>query len=876
VPLVSENHVSRPRLLKMLARAQTTPLVVVSAPAGTGKSSLVAEWTDTFRSTEDVAWATFETDDEALWPTLVASLGHTGLVAEQETFPRGATSVDPEVLTSLAGAVARLPRRVTLVLDGYEMTSSQVAADVDFLLRHSGHRLRLVLTTRADPVLPLYRYRLLDTVTDVRMADLAFTDEEASQLLTGCSVSLREPSLRALNSRLHGWAVGLRFAARVLAARDDPDLAVAEVVGDRGNIGEYLMGEVLNVQPPELRAVLLSTSVPDVLRPGLADALAGQSTARALDLLTRANAFIEAVPDQPGCFRYPPFFRDLLRAELAYESPDLMRRLQRKAAEWFADQGLVEESVTHYVAIDSWADAAAEVVDSLSVGELVVKPSSSPLAKALQAIPDRLEDSSVQLVRAALALGAADRVVPWEQLQVELRPSGSGNSRHHRALAQSTAVLQAVGGRYDPDIDADQALALAGQAEAALQAPDSRDKLADHPELIGLVQGAKGAARERQGRLTGAHDAFEAAARSASEAGAEPLLLESLSHMAVLDCYLGNIRRAESSATRAMTLAHSADLDPTVGSEAAATALAWVEIARNDVVHAAKRVRAMEAAGAASDDPALTTLQAMVRARIRVAEGDTAGALACLETVPGRVSEAWSWLIVRVRIERGRVRVLAGDADGALAEVEGIEASIEPDVAVVVARAKLLQGNDAATAGALVPALARATPLPTQIEGWLVEAARQMHGGSPARARSALGNSLRLARDTRTRLPFLEADSTVRQLLASDRRLSAANPWLSRAPGSGVPTSFVEAAAPTGAHVDEQAAVSVVVETLTQKELEVLGHLAELLTTEEIASSMFVSVNTIRTHVRSILRKLGVSRRNAAVRRARELELLSA
>jgi len=231
----------------------------------------------------------------------------------------------------------------------------------------------------------------------------------------------------------------------------------------------------------------------------------------------------------------------------------------------------------------------------------------------------------------------------------------------------------------------------------------------------------------------------------------------------------------------------------------------------------------------------------------------------------------------RLRIEKGRVRVLVGEAAVALLEVEGLEATVEPDVAVVIARAHLLQGDDAATAGSLVPALAKAAPTTTQIEGWLVEAARRLQSGSATRARSALANALRLATRPRARRPFRDAHIGVRQLLAGDRRLQAENTWLTRGSCSVVPAPMIGTSSPVLRRDEEDdAALPMVVEKLTHKELEVLGLLAELLTTEEIASSMFVSVNTIRTHVRSILRKLGVSRRNAAVRRARELELLPA
>ena len=191
----------------------------------------------------------------------------------------------------------------------------------------------------------------------------------------------------------------------------------------------------------------------------------------------------------------------------------------------------------------------------------------------------------------------------------------------------------------------------------------------------------------------------------------------------------------------------------------------------------------------------------------------------------------------------------------------------------MAAQAHLQQGDDDAAAASLAPALAKDAPPDAQTEGWLVEAARQLHRGSSARARTALKRALRLAAGEKLRRPFTEAPTGVRYLITNDPELRSESAWLvDDAPRTS--QDHLRRAVPRDERGAAPADQFLVVENLTAKELEVLGHLAELLTTEEIASAMFVSVNTIRTHVRSILRKLGVSRRNAAVRRARDLELL--
>ena len=163
------------------------------------------------------------------------------------------------------------------MIDGYEVVSADVGRDLDFLLRHSGHRLQLVVLTRADPVLPLYRYRLEGTVAEVRRADLGFTDDEAALLLRTCGTSLPPASVHSLNARTEGWAVGLRFAARSWRTARTPRRPSRRWRVTPATSAEYLLGEVLDAQTAEVRELLLSTSIPETLRPGLTEELGGRS-----------------------------------------------------------------------------------------------------------------------------------------------------------------------------------------------------------------------------------------------------------------------------------------------------------------------------------------------------------------------------------------------------------------------------------------------------------------------------------------------------------------------------------------------------------------------------------------------------------------------
>ncbi len=353
-------------MTSLLDQGSALPLTLVSAPAGSGKTSLVAAWVARRSAEKAVGWITFEEGDDrpgTFWPLVADCLRRSGVDLPDD---RGSRRTHRGMLTRLSACLARLPAPFTLVLDGYEVADADLAADLEFVLGHSGSRLRLVVLTRVDPVLPLHLFRLADSMAELRMADLAFTTEEAAQLAARSGVSLSVPSVERLVARTRGWAAGLRFAAMVLATSEDADAGVDQLAGDTGNIAEYLMAEILQTQSPEVRDLLLRTSVVDVLQPGLTEALGGRSAGRRLAALARANVLVEEVPAQPGWYRYHPFLRDLLRAELAYASPSRHRRLQRQAASWFARCGLVEEAVALAAESAAWSDAATYAVEGLA------------------------------------------------------------------------------------------------------------------------------------------------------------------------------------------------------------------------------------------------------------------------------------------------------------------------------------------------------------------------------------------------------------------------------------------------------------------------------------------------------------------------------
>ncbi len=857
-------HVRRPRLLQLLHAADERQVILVSAPAGYGKTSLVADWIASYGADEETAWVTFEGHDEGFWQGLVGCLETLGVETSADTFSHAGAKVDPRLLTSLASRVAAQSSRLRVVIDGYDFVSAAVGRDLDFLLRHSGHRLQLVLLTRSDPLLPLYRYRLDATIAELRMRDLAFTDDEASELCASAEVKLSKSSVAALNARAEGWVVGLRFAIALFQERADTDAAVAEVVGDTGNIAEYLVAEVLEVQTPEVRRLLLSTSVTDMVRPGLDAALGGSSAARNLSLLTRKNAFVEPVPGYPGCYKYHPFFRELLRATLAHEAPEELERLHRVAAEWFAEQGEVEEAVGQLVAIQAWDEVAVRVVVDHGLGELLLHGSSGTLRTRLRDMPPATPGPAAPLVRAALSLVQGDAEQSDRDLARARQAIDPARGDADKNAEVALVVLDALRARNDDDAEA--AGVVAARAATALTSATGAHPEPD-PLLAALVSTSKGIAAIRVGDLTAAGEDFTAVTVAASSP--ESLLAaESEGFLALLACFRGRLSDAAGLASQALAAAERIGLPAEERPSAASLAMGWVAVERCDLPAAMGHAAQAERSQFLGGDPVSVAVLALIRARNEKARGHPARAQSIVQTAIAETPPE-EWLTDVLHLEAARLAL--GEGEHGLVEEHLTRSSgwAEAEGVLLGAQLALARGDDLDIDRA--HAVMQASPaLHVQVNGLLALASARLRSGSPGRARVALDRALRLAADEKLRRPFHEASPDVRQLLLNDAGLLARHQWVG--PNERSPAADRTRSGPPKPGRD---AASPVLEELTPRELEVLGHLAELLSTEEIASAMFVSVNTVRTHVRSILRKLGVPRRNAAVRRARELHLIA-
>ena len=886
IPTVSSLHVSRPRLVAELDRSGTAPLLLVSGPAGSGKTSLVAEWLRAGADRDEpVGWVTFEDDDTRLWQPLLACLARLGF-----DLPAAVARPTPDLplgrsrLQALATAIAGSERRWTMVLDGYELRAPELASEVAYLLDHAFGRLRLVFVARVDPVLPLYRYRLDDSIVEVRAADLALTDTEAAELLQRCGAALDADAVHDLTARLNGWAAGLRFAARALARHEHPEQSVAAVVAQDADINEYLLAEVLQTQAPEARHLLLATCVPDVLGPELAEELAGPRAARGLAELARANMFIEPVPDQPGCYRYFPFFRDLLRAQLAYADPDAAATLHRRAAAWLRDRGMTARSVAQLATGALWADAAVQLVEDLLVARLLISQDER-LVEIARRIPADVPDAPACVVRAALALGASDPSACAAELARARRAMPPLTDDH---LSLSWRVVDMA--RACTADDAETADGLLVEARQALDAADGPAAGRAGPELEALIELAGAVIALRGGHLGQAR----AALSRLDDLTGLPARFRSavLGYSALADALGGQLTQARLRAIESLTLADDAHVLPENRNPAASVALSLVALERDDQSAARQHLVAARTCRGLVADPVCRLITSGVMAHLEAAAGPEEPAMVRLESVSERALVHDPWLAGWLRMQAAELAVAHGRPDQALRSLELVGRDDGLGEAVMAAAAYAEQGRQGALEQSLTRARTMPRPLPVEVTRLLVEGVQESRRTSPRHAAPLVERALSLAAREQVRRPFREAAPSVRQLLAGNAQLLRRHRWLTRPtptppatrgpePAGTPARRATDAAAsapvrvrpPARSHEDPTDLSDLVVEALTAKEREVLGHLEELLTTEEMAEKMFVSVNTIRTHVRSILRKLGVNRRNSAVRRARELGL---
>ncbi|MEW2625236.1 LuxR C-terminal-related transcriptional regulator [Streptomyces sp. NPDC048106] len=885
IPTLPLTYLRRERLLGRLDAAPGTPLTVVGGAAGAGKTLLVADWAAT--RGPRVAWLTAQMADKGrgtFWAYLLQALRLAGVTLSAEVgLPAEAGRVDDALLTRLAAELSAREAPVTAVIDEYDrVTDPEIADQLEFVLRHAGTGVRLVLVTRTEPLLPLHRYRAAGAVTEIRNDDLAFIPEEAADLLALHGMRLPPDEVAALLARTRGWAAGLRLSALAAQGERDPRSYLKEFEADRTTIGDYLIAEVLKRQRAETQDLLLRISVLDRFCPALADTLTGRGDAEPiLTGLHRENAFVEDLGH--SWFRLHPLFREILRAHLRARHPGLETELHRRAAAWLRHRGPLGETLEHAAAAGDWEAAAGALVGELALGELLTGPRAESLAALFSAMGPEPRTAATDLVRAAgeLSLGDLDRGLPHlrrAERELAREPHGPGRGVEDTPADLAAArlgctLLQALAARLTGSPA--RAEAAARRAEELRQ--EVPGPLLDrHPELTALLRAHLGAARLWSGRFTQARAALTAVADSGRTASTAPapasevrpstaqVREECLAHLALLDHLDGRPGPAERKALAALAAAGHAGPSPLPGVGTATLVLAAVAMDRDEPDRAEALLGSLTDAADArhpAPDPVARAGHALVTARLLLARGDTEGALEAADrTVVADEPSPWA--------ETHAALVAAGAhlADGRpelaakmLTELPGED----PLCLAAAAQAELAAGRPEHALELLDRIRPQHAPGPlVTVRTALVRARLADVEGDHEARRRFVAQALREARRDRLRCPFREAGPWLRPLLTTAPLRPLAEGWLLR--GAASPDGTAAAAGP----------LPVVVEELSGRERDVLVRLAEMMSTEEIAADLYVSVNTVKTHLKSAYRKLGVNRRHDAVRRARELGLL--
>ncbi len=871
-PTLPPGFVHRKRLLDQLTQGTTGPVTVLSAGPGYGKTLTLASWYQQ-AAPPTVAWLAVEeidNDVQTFWSDVLGALTIGEAVpadsALRQVVPAAGFGAHEVLL--IRAALADLPHPVVLVLDDiHHLTDRLVLESFGQLLEHQPPQLRLVLSARADPALRLHRMRVNGQVTDIRMQDLAFTASEAAELFRANGIHLSERQLGGLLDRTEGWAAGLRLALLSLDPTDI-DGAISRFTGTERLVAEYLIEEVTDRLPAPDRQFLLTTSVADRLSAGLADVLTGRSDSQqTLERLVTHNALLVGLAGRTDWFSLHPLLRDLLRFRLAREQPRFVGELHLRASQWFADQGEPIEALRHAAAAKQWDEVGRLLTEQ--AWPLMVTPRGPALAAALEPAATRaaVEPTPNTLLAAAVCHFHRHDFDAMTRAADEATELMVGDpSVDWRAAEALIAVLHVVHSRIrNPAATRATAAHLLDLLDRSprrhLPTAEQHRVVATDNLAIGQLWG---------GDLAGADTNLSTVLAQCQRLGLGLTELTTQAHLALLDVIHGRLPHAYRRAAAARDVADRrgwASEPQALGFYAsmAFTHLEWnqLDAAQQDVD------RGTTVSGGGSDLACLLAL-AIFGVEIAVARGDTAAAHAAttrLDSIQAQARALPPLLAGWCAVARADALLVAGKPDAAIEQVNegceqtGFTAALR---AVVVAKAHLLLDEPDAALDVLEVNAAISSPFRgPRIEGKILAAVAADRTHRDTAALSAITQAIDLAQNVGIIRPFVTAGPRIAPLLARHQHLVDRHRDFTRQLSdatTGGPASTTKPA-PT-------------VEALTERERTVLSYLPTMFKAAEIASDLYVTINTIKAHQRSIYRKLGVDSRRDAVDRARELNLL--
>lgn len=866
-PEIPARFVARQRLAAQFERGAAGPLTLVAAGPGSGKTAALAHWALT--RSEPIGWLSIDRGDNSpqrFWSLVGDALFAAGGIADARLLdalvhdPDRPSEFVEELLEALPGPATH----VLVIDDAHLLTDPVLLSELDDTIRFGSQRLHLVISARSDPLLPLHRYRLAGAMREVRADALAMTRPETRSLLRAHGVTLRKRELDMLAERTEGWIAGLRLSAMTMAESRTPEAFVTKLTIDQGSIGEYLVEEVLQRQTEPVRRLLIETSFLDEVGGPLAAAITGLPDAPALLAeLSRTNSFVIPVEQNPDRYRYHPLLAEILRYLLQREGAAHSRELRRRAAAWFDDEGDVIRAIRFAVEARDWPHAARVlarggyaqgVIERREFPELM-----SPAVRELADAPVADEkDAAVAAVASAVVAQATGRVAHARAHVADARSAEhagrDGDQVETTALLVEIAAAQLIG----------DSAALDVAAQALLDDARPHDPVSDLPGLRAAVLLARASGWLWSGASHAAVElALLDALGEAERTGAGAVELEILGMLQFSYADAGRLQHARDCELRVQSrLRRSAHLHR---GPIHHLALGYAAHLRADFAAAARHLRRAEQFPRAQAEAPLRAAITLIGTWVAIGQGDLADAHQMLKRTlePGAALPAM--LANRRALTLADLETRFGRPNAALRLVR--EASLDPRdpaVAISLARALGALGDHAAADTALRPALLateHAPPLPLVIHSLLMSAWIASLRHDEARACADILRATHLAPAGIVE-PFHAMRDALRSVVARHPDIASAWPAaVEHQPASSPPS--VRPLIATRLH-----------EPLTDRETAVLRRLATTMTTGEIAEELCVSVNTVKTHIAAIYRKLPAAGRRDAVARARQIELL--
>jgi LuxR family maltose regulon positive regulatory protein len=857
VPRLGADIIPRSRLTGLIERAAVHPVTAITAPAGAGKTVACATWAAAVARSRRVAWLNLDEGDREpgrFWAYMSAALAVGGSDLTPSLVPRSRSAADDLPIT-LMDTMRGLAAPVALVLDDvHVLADSGVLSGLGFLIHHAPPTLRIILCGRRVPGLHLARMRVAGDLAEVDAADLACTPEEADAYFAKLGLAAEAAEQEDLLRITEGWMAGLRLAA--LRANRDGTVNVSGISGDP-LLADYMRDEVLDRQPAQIQLFLRRTSVAERLTGEYADWLTREpGGARILDQLDRENSFVSR--DEHGQYRYHPCLREVLLAELR-RAPEELPVLFGRAARWHATRGDAVEAMRCAAEAGDWEQASLALAEAGIVG--VLPDRMADLEEALRLYPPERR-SADPVVAAAIAAARLCRHDPdsalayWSYAQQGLADCAEPTRPLVELWLAALRVMRA--GDTDPNALPDGwALAEKAQARAGT--------LSAH-RALGMLWLALGTAMLCRWRIPDARKALGHAGHQLAAAGVAGPLQRARGWQALAEVLYGDLSAAEALIRQ---LRNSDTPDP-AGQHLASLSAAVLALERDELRSAAELLDSRDTPTFQwlPGEPDIDVLRMLIRARVTLAGGDTAGARSILMLVRDKCGP----YLLPLDAFDADIALQAGDIPGAAAALGAMDGQPRgPEQSVVSARLLLAQGDPAAALDMASGCLdGSALPGGTQrnrIMALLTSTIANRRLSAHADAAALLEQALMIAEPHDAYRPFLDLGGAIHSAIAI--MVPPASPAAAFA--ARVQERFVCQLPPK---VTGNGSASDAAPALTASEMAVLRLLHSHLTNQEIADALFLSVNTIKTHLRSTYHKLGVTSRRDAVARGRRLQLL--